>query len=76
MSLREVEALLGQPGIEVDQSQLPGEVDWGVPLNSPKRVKTVIGGEKFYRWEDGARYILVSTKGGMVHEKNYWEPSF
>ena len=39
-------------------------------------VKPVITGEKFYRWKDGARYILVSLRDGVVFEKSYWEPSF
>ncbi len=76
MTLREVEAILGSPGIEVRESELPGIVDWDAPVDSPKRIKPVIAGEKYYRWEDGARYILVSLNNGAVREKNYWEPSF
>ena len=75
MKLDDVETLLGASGREITADQLPGIVDWSVPVDSPKRIKGAIAGEKFYRWEDGARYILISLTAGVVHEKWYWEPS-
>ncbi len=76
MKLSDVELLLGAAGVEIRADQLPGIVDWSVPVDSPKRIKVAIAGEKFYRWEDGARHILISLKADVVHEKWYWEPSF
>jgi hypothetical protein len=75
IALQEVEALLGGPGSELGEDQLPGMVDWTVPVDSPKRIEPVIAGERFYRWRDGSRYILVSFSEGVVREKWYWEPS-
>ena len=75
MKLSDVESLLGASGMEITAEQLPGIVDWSVPVDSPQRIKGAISGEKFYLWEDGTRYILVSLKADIVHEKWYWEPS-
>jgi len=75
MHLKEIEDLLGGPGLEVNQSRVAGIVNWDAPIDSPERVKPVVSGDRIHRWEQGNRYILVSIKGGVVHEKWYWEPS-
>jgi hypothetical protein len=75
MSLERVETLLGHSGQEISERELPKVVDWSVPVDSPKRVKPVVNGDRFFRWEQGACYILVSLKDGVVFEKHYWEPS-
>ena len=53
MPLSEVERLLGSPGTEIPESQLPGIVDWEVPVDHPKRVKAVVSGERYYVWNQG-----------------------
>jgi hypothetical protein len=76
MSLAEVERLLGGPGTETLEGHLPGVVDWSVPVDHPKRVKAVVSGEQYLRWEDGhGSEVIISLRGGVVAEKWYWEPS-
>jgi hypothetical protein len=83
MTLAEVEQRLGAPGLSQSEGQLPGVVDWSVPVDHPKRVKAVIGGEESYRWnKSGSRqiligdaYIIISLRDGVVADKYYWEPS-
>jgi hypothetical protein len=75
MSLEQVEALLGGSGQEIVESHVPGIVDWNERVDSPKRVKAIIAGERFFRWEEDGCYIIVSLKAGVVFEKHYWEPS-
>jgi hypothetical protein len=80
MTLEEVEALLGL-GEEIEEMYAPHVVDWTQPLDSPKRLRPVVCGEKIYRWTDspndgfGDRKVLISFVGGRVKEKWYWEPS-
>src|SRR4051812_8359642 len=62
MPLAEVDRLLGGPGVEVDESRLPGIVDWDVPVDHPKRIKPVVTGHRYFRWEQGSSYILVSLR--------------
>lgn len=76
MSLADVERLVGAPGAETFEGQLPGVVDWSVPVDHPKRVKAVVAGEQYFRWDDGnGAEIIISLRGGVVAEKWYWEPS-
>jgi hypothetical protein len=73
MTLSAVERLLGHPGREVRESELERTVDWNLPVGHPRRVKPVISGERYVRWEQGSGYIIVSLRGGAVAEKWYWE---
>jgi hypothetical protein len=73
MTLDEVERVLGHPGREVRESELERTVDWNLPVGHPRRVKPVISGEHYFRWEKGSGYIIVSLRGGVVAEKWYWE---
>jgi hypothetical protein len=75
MSIAEVDMLLGGPGIEISESQLPGIVDRSVPVDHPKRVKPVVTGERYIRWEHGHSYVVVSLRGKFVAEKWYYVPS-
>ena len=75
MPLAEIERLLGGPGTEVDESELPHVVDRQVPADDPRRLAPVISGERYIRWEAGSSYIIVSLRGDLVAEMNYWEPS-
>jgi hypothetical protein len=76
MSLAEVDRLVGAPGTEIPETELPGVVDWSVPVDHPKRVKAVVSGERYFRWEDGSGpEIIISLRGGVVAEKWYWEAS-
>jgi len=76
MGLADVQRLLGSPGTETFESCLPGVVDWNVPVTHPKRVKPVVSGEQYFRWDDaeGAK-IIISLRDGVVAEKWYWKPS-
>lgn len=75
MTLDRVESLLGSRGRMVGEESLPRIVDRSQPVDSPRRIKAVISGERYYRWDNDATYILVSLKGGVVHEKWFWTPS-
>jgi hypothetical protein len=81
MSLEEVESLLGGPGKEITEAEVTQVVDWDVPVDSPRRLKPVISGERLYKWREhpeipfGGSYILISVVGGKVKEKFFWEPS-
>lgn len=75
MTLAEVEQLLGGPGFEVSEPELPHIVDRTVPVDHAGRLKPVVSGERYMRWEDGYSYIIVSFRGDGVAEKWYWEPS-
>ena len=75
MTLAEVEHLLGSPGTEVTEQQLPHIVDWDVPIDHPRRVKPAISGERYFKWVEGTSYIIVSMNSEIVAEKWYWEPS-
>lgn len=75
MTVAEVERLLGAPGAEVRERELPGVVNWDVPVDHPKRIKAVVTGERCLRWERGDSYIVVSLRREKVAEKWYWEPS-
>ena len=75
MSLAEAERILGSPGVEIHESELPHIVDWSVPVEDPKRIRPVVAGEKYVRWELHDSKIIVSLRGGVVAEKWYWEPS-
>ena len=74
MNLNEVERLLGHPGREVRESELARAVDRSLPVGHPQRVKPVISGERYVRWEKGSGYIIVSLRGEVIAEKWYWEP--
>jgi hypothetical protein len=74
MNLNEVERLLGHPGREVRESELARAVDRSLPVGHPQRVKPVISGERYVRWEKGSGYIIVSLRGEAIAEKWYWEP--
>jgi hypothetical protein len=76
MATGEVESLLGMPGKEIEDAELPHVVDWSEPIESPQRTKPVVKGERFLQWrvEHGER-IVVGLRGGSVSEKWYWEPS-
>ena len=71
----EVELLLGGPGTEMPEPELPGIVDWSVPVDHPKRVKAVVTGERYIRWKQGESYVIVSLRDEVVAEKWYYEPS-
>jgi hypothetical protein len=73
MTLNAVERLLGHPGKEVPESALETVVDRSVPVGHPRRVKPVISGERYLRWDRGSGYIIVGLRGGVVAEKWYWE---
>jgi hypothetical protein len=76
MTISEVRTLLGRPGNEQVQSQLPQIVDWTVPFGSPNRLKTVVTGEQYFRWDnDDGEKIIVSLRRGVVSEKWYWYPA-
>lgn len=72
MSLADVETLLGEPGRAVEERYLPFVVDRSV---EPRKLKPVISGQEYYQWDEGARYIIISLRDGVVAEKYYWEPS-
>jgi hypothetical protein len=65
MTLAEVEALLGGPGEEIRETQVPEYSDR----------KRVVSGERFFRSEQKGRKIIVSFEAGTVKEKWYWQPS-
>jgi hypothetical protein len=76
MRLEEVQALLGNLGEKIAESPLPEIVDGDVPVDSPGRIKPVVSGEHFYKWEaDGGAYFIVSLKHGVVHRTFFYEPS-
>ena len=75
MTLSEVEKLLGGPGTEKLQNQLPQVVDWTVPLGSPNRLKTVVSGDQYFRWKNDDEEAIVSLRRGVVSEKWYYKPS-
>jgi hypothetical protein len=75
MTLEEVNSLLGMAGKRIDESNVPRVVDDRVPLDDPKRLKPVVSGESFYRWESNGTWIIVSLKNGVVYEKDFYEPS-
>ena len=76
MLLEEVRVILGSAGRTIRDSELPGTHDPDVPRGSPGRLKDVVSGESFYKWEaDGGAYLIVSFKLGVVHEKFFYEPS-
>lgn len=77
MSVEQVELLLGRPGAEIGERELPGVVDHEVPLDHPKRVKPVISGERYLKWNEreNDRTVIVSLKDGVVAEKWFWELS-
>jgi hypothetical protein len=81
MSLNDVNTLLGRPGSEIRRSEVTQVVDWSEPLDSPKRLRPTIDGEKFYKWKEfpdgvfGGAYIIISTVGDKVNQKEYWAPS-
>jgi hypothetical protein len=74
MTLNEVERLLGQPGREVSESELEQALDWNIAVRQARRVRHVDPGERYFRWEKGSGYIIVSVRGDVVTEKWYWEP--
>jgi hypothetical protein len=50
MSQRQVEHILGGPGIELEINHVTRVVDFNVPLDSPNRQKPVIDGDQYFRW--------------------------
>ncbi len=71
MALAEVEEILGCPGTEISEAELPGIVDWTVPLDHPERVKAVLSGERYFRWYQQGDEIIISLRGGVLAEKWY-----
>lgn len=75
MPLAEVEGILGGPGVVVSERDLPGIVDWRIPLEDPNRVKAVVAGDRYLWWEHGGSTIFVGFRDGKVMDKWYGEPS-
>lgn len=78
MMVEEVERLMGAPGSEVTVTNgLPQVVDHGVPLGDPKRIKPVVSGERYLKWNlaENDRTVIVSLQGGVVAEKWFRELS-
>lgn len=75
MTLAEVEHLLGGPGVEVSEPELPRTVDRTVPVDHPRRQKPVVSGDRYIQWKERYSFIIVSLRGDVVAEKWYWEPS-
>ena len=75
MTREQVESLLGVPGEEIGESELPEVVDWTQPVDSQRRLKRVVSGQEFFRWRDDSRKIFVGLQDGSVLEKWHWEPS-
>jgi hypothetical protein len=82
MSQRQVEYMLGGQGAEVSEDQVTTTVDYDAPIDSPKRIKRVVEGDKYFKWGNKQSlfpicdtYILVSFKNGVVYGKHYWTPS-
>jgi hypothetical protein len=76
MALAEVEALLGGPGREIAQVDLPQSRDFSPPLPQ-EWSKPVLIGDQFFRWLTPEKYnggeIIVGVKDGRVSDKWYWE---
>jgi hypothetical protein len=66
MALAEVERLLGGPGTEMPESEVPR---YGS--------KPAVTGDRFFRWEGNynGRIIIVSLRNDVVAEKDYSELS-
>jgi len=62
MTIAEVETLLGSAG---------AEVSWPPMLNQ----KSVISGQRYFRWDSGINAIYVSVRNDVVAEKYYFAPS-
>ncbi len=78
MTVEKVERLLGGPGREVSETDgLPGVVDHDVPLDHPKRVRPVVNGERYLKWNvrENDRTVIVSLRAGVVAEKWFSELS-
>jgi hypothetical protein len=76
MTLPEVERLLGGRGTEKFEGELPETVDPRVPIGSPNRMRAVVVGDHYLRWDNGnGAEIIVSLRRGVVSEKWYWAPS-
>ena len=69
MTLERVEWLLGRPGEELTEEQVPIR----------QRHGRAVSGERYYRWQAdpiGWRrgdYLIVSFEAGIVKETYYWE---
>lgn len=65
MTMGQAEAILG-PCLELEGEFVPRT-----------RTGPVVGGERFFRWEDvaTARAVWVGVRSGKVCGKRYWEPS-
>jgi hypothetical protein len=76
MDRSEVGALIGGPGAEWPERSVPRVVDWAQPVESPGRLKRVVDGEQFLRWEGASgEVIILGFTQGRVTAKWYWEPS-
>jgi hypothetical protein len=81
LSQKTVERFLGGPGDELERDEVTQVVDWSQPVGSPNRLKTVIDGDRFFRWPAGAdmigtTYVIVSFRNGVVYDKHHWSPSW
>jgi hypothetical protein len=76
MRLEAASAALGGAGRKLQEWELPETVDDNRPVGLPGRLKPVVSGDEYYRWEtDGGAYLVVSLKNGVVREKFFYEPS-
>jgi hypothetical protein len=72
MSTARVEWLLGGPGTELTEEQLPGHL----------RNRFTVAGARFVRWDADPRgwryvdYVIASVENGLVKEIHAWEVPF
>jgi hypothetical protein len=74
MTLDEVQRLVGWPGEEITQEQLP----WcPATVTTGYKNNAVVGGDRFFRWYDQERYVwlIIGMKDGRVFSSCFWEPS-